>query len=99
MFQKKKAKTEKKRAKEDRHFTHGAGGAMADAATDGSPRRQDHHPDSPHTRPAAPLRPDDKPDQLAEKEAASEDRDEARVDEAVEETFPASDPPSAHHIT
>jgi hypothetical protein len=82
-----------------RHFTHGAGGAMADAATDASPRKQDHAQDSPHARPAEPLAPNEKHDQLAEKAAVSEDREEARVDESVEETFPASDPPSAHHIT
>jgi hypothetical protein len=84
---------------EERHFSHGAGGAMADAATETSPRREDHLPDSPHTRPADPLKPNEKHDQLAAKEAASEDRDEARLDESLEESFPASDPPSAHHIT
>jgi len=99
MFGKKTPKAEQKAPDEDRHFSHGAGGAMADAATEASPRHEDHLPDSPHSRPAPPLCPDEKHDQLAEKEAASEDRDEARVDEAVEESFPASDPPSAHHIT
>ena len=89
----------KKPPEETRHFSHGAGGAMADAATEASPRREDHLPDSPHVQPAHPLGPDEKPDQLADKEAASEDRDEARWDEGVEERFPASDPPSAHHIT
>jgi hypothetical protein len=91
--------TDKKRQKEPRHFADGASGAMADAATDASPKKADHAPDSPHARPAEPLAADEKHDQLAEKEAASEDREEARVDEGVEETFPASDPPSAHHIT
>jgi hypothetical protein len=90
---------DKSRPNEPRHFTHGAGGAMADAATEASPNKEDHAPDSPHAKPAPPLAPHEKHDQLAEKEAASEDRDEARVDESVEETFPASDPPSAHHIT
>jgi hypothetical protein len=88
-----------KPADEPRHFSHGGGGAMADAASENSPRREDHHPDSPHSRPAQPLAEDEVHDQLAEKEAASEDRDEARLDEAVEESFPASDPASAHHIT
>jgi hypothetical protein len=88
-----------KAPEEPRHFTHGAGGAMADAATEASPRREDYLPDSPHAQPAKPLKPNEKPDQLAEKAAASEDRQEARLDESVEESFPASDPPSAHHIT
>ena len=91
--------TDRKRPAERRHFTHGHGGAMADAATDASPKKRDHAPDSPHAKPAKPLPAHEKHDQLAEKEAACEDRDEARVDESVEESFPASDPPSAHHIT
>ena len=88
-----------KAPEEPRHFTHGAGGAMADAATEAAPRHEDYLPDSPHAQPAKPLKPDEVPDQLADKEAASEDRTEARVDESVEESFPASDPASAHHIT
>lgn len=72
---------------------------MADAAAEGEPRREDHVVSAPHAKPAQPLASDEKPDQLADKEAASENRDEARLDEAVEETFPASDPVSAHHIT
>ncbi|HEX3918184.1 MAG TPA: hypothetical protein VHW60_12675 [Caulobacteraceae bacterium] len=87
------------RSEEPRHFSHGAGGAMADAATEAAPRKEDHLPDSPHAKPATPIAADEKPDQLAEKEAVSESRKEARVDESVEESFPASDPPSAHHIT
>lgn len=82
-----------------RHFTHGAGGAMADAATETSPRHKDHLPDAPHARRVKPLKPNEKPDQLADKAASSESRREARVDEAIEESFPASDPPGAHHIT
>ena len=91
--------TDKKLQKEPRHFADGASGAMADAATETSPKKQDHAPDSPHARPALPLAKHEKHDQLADKEAVSEDRQEARIDEGVEETFPASDPPSAHHIT
>jgi hypothetical protein len=90
---------DKRHQDEPRHFTHGSGGAMADAATEGQPRAEDHLPDAPHARPAKPLKPGEKPDQLAGKEAVSEDRDEARIDESVEESFPASDPASAHHIT
>lgn len=56
--------------------------------------------DTPHARPAEDrLAADEKPDQLAKKEAKSEDRQEALIDEAVEETFPASDPVSAKRIT
>jgi hypothetical protein len=84
---------------EPRHFTHGGSGAMADAAGEANPRREDHLPGAPHSRPAEPLAENETPDQLAEKEAASENRDEARLDEGVEESFPASDPVSAHHIT
>jgi hypothetical protein len=72
---------------------------MADAAADAAPRHQDHLPDSPHTQPAPPLGEHEKHDQLAEKTAVSESRKEARIDEGVEESFPASDPASAHHIT
>jgi hypothetical protein len=94
MFRKKPGPPE-----ETRHFTHGAGGAMADAATEASPRREDHSPDSPHAQPVRPLLPNETPDQLADKASSSESRDEARLDEAVEESFPASDPPSANHFT
>jgi hypothetical protein len=82
-----------------RHFTHGSGGALADSAPDAEVAKEDHDIAAPHAKPAKPLKPGEKPDQLAEKEAASEDRGEARLDEAIEETFPASDAPSAHHIT
>ena len=40
-----------------------------------------------------------KPDQLKPKVDEAEDRQEALIDEAVEETFPASDPPAAKRIT
>jgi hypothetical protein len=84
---------------ESRRFTDGGSGAMADAAGEANPRREDHLPGAPHSRRAKPLAENEKPDQLAEKEAASESRDEALLDEGVEESFPASDPVSAHHIT
>ncbi len=50
-------------------------------------------------RAVEPLPADEKHDQLAEREANSEDRQEALLDEAIEETFPASDPISPKHIT
>ncbi|MFN3931709.1 MAG: hypothetical protein ACK4JY_08170 [Brevundimonas sp.] len=40
-----------------------------------------------------------KPDQLCEDERKAENRQEALIDESIEESFPASDPPSAKHIT
>ena len=53
--------------------------------------------DVPYARKAE--REDGKPDQLCEEERGSESRREALVDEAVEETSPASDPASAKRIT
>ncbi|HYD27873.1 hypothetical protein [Brevundimonas sp.] len=40
-----------------------------------------------------------KPDQLCEEDRHAENRQEALVDEGVEETFPASDPVSVKRIT
>ncbi|HWE45281.1 MAG TPA: hypothetical protein VG407_04560 [Caulobacteraceae bacterium] len=58
---------------------------------------------APHAKQAdKPLNPDKKHDQLAEaKPEAKKDRkrQEALVDEGLEETFPASDPVSVKHIT
>jgi hypothetical protein len=62
-------------------------------------KHEDRHIDVPHARPAEALSDKEKHDQLADKEASAEDRQEALVDEAVEETFPASDPISPKHIT
>ena len=92
-------KNKKTPAAEPRHFTKGAGGAMADAASEVSPDPKDHAPDAPTSRRVKPLGENEKPDQMAEKEAASEDRQEALLDEANEESFPASDPVSANHFT
>ncbi|HAD84864.1 MAG TPA: hypothetical protein DCG71_08490 [Brevundimonas sp.] len=52
---------------------------------------------TPHAARAAPE--DGTPDQLVPHFVEAEDRQEALVDEAVEETFPASDPVSAKQIT
>tara|TARA_R110002124_G_C8519981_1_gene476160 strand:- start:294 stop:491 length:198 start_codon:yes stop_codon:yes gene_type:complete len=63
-----------------------------------SPRdRSDTDVDAPAARPAP--REHGKPDQLRESERHAENRQEALIDEAVEETFPASDPPTPKHIT
>jgi hypothetical protein len=58
--------------------------------------REDGNADTPHAKRARPIK--GKPDQL-EKLADAEDRQEALVDEGVEETFPASDPVSVKRIT
>lgn len=63
----------------------------------GTPRNPDHDTDTPHARRVDRL--EGKPDQLDEKHGDAEDRQEALVDEGVEETFPASDPVSAKRIT
>lgn len=54
---------------------------------------------TPHARPATPLPEGRKHDQLADKAAEAEDRQEALLDEGIEESFPASDPVSPKHIT
>ncbi|MBX7249738.1 MAG: hypothetical protein K1X35_11935 [Caulobacteraceae bacterium] len=57
-------------------------------------------PNAPHARPARRTLPEgEKPDQLKKKESQAEDRQEALIDEGVEETFPASDPVSVKRIT
>jgi hypothetical protein len=55
--------------------------------------------EGPHARPAEPLAEHKSHDQLAEHERSAEDRQEALIDESLEESFPASDPPSPKHIT
>lgn len=49
-------------------------------------------------KPARPLKPDEMPDQLT-KAFMCISRQEALVDEAIEESFPASDPPSPKVIS
>ena len=69
------------------------------AHTDHTPpsSRDDCDADTPHAKKAE--RETGKPDQLRESERKSEDRQEALLDEGLEETFPASDPVSAKRIT
>ena len=55
--------------------------------------------EGPHARKTAPLAEHKKHDQLAERAKTTEDRQEALVDESLDESFPASDPPSPKHIT
>lgn len=88
---------------EGRHFTHGSSASTADHAVEGAVKPEDraiHAADTPHARLAdEPLKDNEKHDQLAAKEEVSEDRQEALLDEGIEESFPASDPPSVKHIT
>ena len=83
---------------EKRAFSHGSSGPTADRAPERL-KPEDRNIDAPHSRPAEPLPEQEKHDQLADKEAAAEDRQEALLDEAIEETFPGSDPISTKHIT
>ena len=55
--------------------------------------------EGPAAKRTEPLKPGEKPDQLRAREKQAEDRQEALVDEAGEESFPASDPASPKHIT
>lgn len=59
--------------------------------------QEDCDTETPHAKRAP--REEGKPDQLAEKNRDAEDRQEALVDEGIEETFPASDPVSVKRIT
>jgi hypothetical protein len=82
-----------------RAFTRGSSGANADMAVEGRPVHEDRHIEVPHARQAEPLKEGEKHDHLAEKEKHAGDRQEALLDEALEETFPGSDPISPKHIT
>lgn len=82
-----------------RAFTHGSSGANADMAVEGNPKHEDRHIETPHARLVAPLREGEKHDQLADQNANAESHQEALLDEALEETFPGSDPISPKHIT
>ncbi|WP_420480088.1 hypothetical protein [Brevundimonas sp. FT23028] len=59
--------------------------------------REDCDSDAPHAKRARPVK--GKPDQMADSQYDAEDRQEALVDEGIEETFPASDPVSVKRIT
>lgn len=83
-----------------RAFTHGSSGATADMASDKGGALEEHrHVGAPASRPAEPLKEGEKTDHLAKRAAETEDRQEALLDEAIEETFPGSDPISPKHIT
>jgi len=55
--------------------------------------------DTPATRMVEPLPEGEKHEQLADHVDQAEDRQEALIDESLDESFPASDPPSAKRIT
>ncbi len=84
-----------------RAFTHGSSGATADMASDPAHAIEEHRAieTTPHARQVEPLADGEKPDHMAQREAEAEDRQEALLDEAIEETFPGSDPISPKHIT
>jgi len=89
-----------KKEEAGRHFTHGTSASTADMASDGKVRHEDKHFDAPHSREAeTPLDEGEKHDQLAEKVECSESRQEALLDEGLEESFPGSDPVSVKRIT
>ena len=82
-----------------RAFTHGSGGANADRAVEAVPVHEDRHIETPHAKQVEPLPDGEKHDHMAAQEKLAEDRQEALLDEALEETFPGSDPISPKHIT
>ena len=83
-----------------RAFSHGSSGATADMASDPKKAVEEHrHIETPTSRHVAPTPEGEKVDHMAEREATAEDRQEALLDEAIEETFPGSDPISPKHIT
>ena len=82
-----------------RSFTHGSGGANADRAVEAVPIHEDRHIETPTSKRVEPLPEGEKHDHMAAQEKQAEDRQEALLDEAVEETFPGSDPISPKHIT
>jgi hypothetical protein len=92
-------KANQDKVKQDNAFTRGSGAAAADAAIEGQPNVADHSVHAPTSREAEPLVEGEKHDQLADKEKSAEDRQEALLDEALEESFPSSDPVSVKRIT
>lgn len=85
---------------DQRHFTHGTAASTADMASEAKVRPEDRHIDAPHSREAKrPLAENEKHDQLAAKVEKSESRQEALLDEGLEESFPGSDPVSVKRIT
>lgn len=69
----------------------------ADTDQTKSAAREDRDQDGPYAKKAAAV--EGKPDQLRDKERLAQNRQEALLDEGLEETFPASDPVAAKQIT
>jgi hypothetical protein len=91
---------QQKEEKAKRAFSGGSSGAASDMASDHSGAIQEHRTvETPHARRVEPLPEGQKADHMADREASAEDRQEALLDEAIEETFPGSDPISPKHIT
>lgn len=84
---------------EKRAFSHGSSSSTADMAVEGTPKPEDRHIEAPAARRVDPLKEGEKHDHMAEKHVDGEDRQEALLDEALEETYPGSDPISPKHIT
>ena len=61
--------------------------------------RNDRGAGGPSSRPADRTVEGKKPDQLDPNEEDAKNRQEALIDESVEESFPASDPPTPKRIT
>jgi len=70
---------------------------MTHPHNDNRPGKDDQDTDAPFARKAERLT--GKPDQLKDRLSKSESRQDALQDEAVEESFPASDPPTPKQIT
>ncbi|MFZ3006312.1 MAG: hypothetical protein WA047_09055 [Phenylobacterium sp.] len=70
-----------------------------DASRAASDKQSVKDTEAPHARKVAPLKDGEKPDQLAHREHEAEDRQEALLDEGLEESFPGSDPVSVKRIT
>lgn len=88
-----------KEDQEKRAFSHGSASSTADMAVEGTPKPEDRHIEAPAARRVEPLKEGEKHDHMAEKQVEGEDRQEALLDEAIEETYPGSDPISPKHIT
>lgn len=70
-----------------------------DASRAASDKQSVKDTEAPHARKVEPLKDGEKPDQLAHREHEAEDRQEALLDEGLEESFPGSDPVSVKRIT
>jgi len=83
-----------------RAMSHGSAAAASGMASDPEHQIEEHRTfKGPHARPIEPTPEGQKHDHMAKREAEAEDRQEALLDEAIEETFPGSDPISPKHIT